>query len=81
MAILNVKDFGATGGGEADDLPAIQAAIDAAREGDTVFFPAGIYRVSDFIHIGPSWMGGTVDFNDGGFDGKDRIIVRGVGAN
>jgi hypothetical protein len=41
--VVSVKDFGAVGNGTADDTAAIQAAIAAA---DTVFFPAGTYRVT-----------------------------------
>lgn len=43
--ILNVKDFGAKGDGRTDDAKAIQAAIDAASNGDRIHFPAGKYRL------------------------------------
>lgn len=45
---LNVKWFGAKGDGIADDMAAIQRAIDAAsaQKGGTVFFPPGTYIVS-----------------------------------
>lgn len=48
----NVKDFGATGDGETDDLKAIQAAIDqASQDADcsTIYFPEGIYLVKEII--------------------------------
>lgn len=47
----NVKSFGALGDGTTDDLAAIQAAIDAtnAAGGGIVFFPKGVYRISDSI--------------------------------
>lgn len=38
--LYNVKDYGAVGDGIADDRAAIQACIDAAPAGATVFFPA-----------------------------------------
>lgn len=45
--IISVKDFGAVGDGVTDDTAAIQAAIDAVTiTGGTVYFPVGIYRVS-----------------------------------
>ena len=45
MNCINVKDFGALGNGVADDTAAIQAALDAARQGSAVYIPAGRYRV------------------------------------
>ncbi|WKK72866.1 glycosyl hydrolase family 28-related protein [Rathayibacter oskolensis] len=49
--VYNVQDYGATGDGSTDDLPAIDAAIDAALatyEG-VVYFPRGIYRIAGSI--------------------------------
>lgn len=45
---LNVKSkpYGAQGDGTADDTAAIQAAINAAGIGGTVYVPKGVYRVS-----------------------------------
>jgi len=56
-SIVNVRDYGAKGDGKADDTQAIRAALEAARvdQGKAwwpsrmVYFPAGIYRVSDTI--------------------------------
>lgn len=42
----SVRDYGAKGDGITDDLGAIQRALNDAREGATVFVPAGIYMVS-----------------------------------
>lgn len=47
--ILNVRELGAKGDGAADDTAAIQKAIDAAPGGSTIYFPAGIYNVSNFV--------------------------------
>jgi hypothetical protein len=54
--VFNVRRFGAVGDGNADDYPAIAAALDAARKtafnapgngrGSIIFFPPGIYKVS-----------------------------------
>ena len=47
--IFNVRDFGARGSGISNDTAAIQKAIDAAPAGSTIYFPAGIYSVANFI--------------------------------
>jgi len=39
----NVRDYGAQGSGLVNDAPAIQAALDLARDGGTVFLPPGTY--------------------------------------
>jgi parallel beta-helix repeat protein len=51
--IYNVKDFGATGDGCTNDRPALQAALDAAREngGGVVEVPAGRYLIDDCLEI------------------------------
>ena len=44
---VSVKDFGAVGDGVADDTAAVHAAIDVAKNSrGSVYFPAGIYRVT-----------------------------------
>jgi hypothetical protein len=62
---LNVKDFGATGDGKADDAPAIRKAIDAAFAPESIdrsiFFPPGIYRIASTIHLTPQHSGLTID--------------------
>jgi len=44
--VLNVREYGAVGDGTVDDTGALQSAFDDASEGDTVYLPAGTYRVS-----------------------------------
>lgn len=44
--VFNVKAFGARGDGTTNDRAAIQACIDAAGAGSTVYFPPGTYMVS-----------------------------------
>jgi hypothetical protein len=47
---VNVRDFGATGNGTTNDLPAIQNAIAATKaSGAQVLFPAGTYLHTDVI--------------------------------
>ncbi|QWL29350.1 hypothetical protein E2R34_00235 [Rathayibacter toxicus] len=49
--VYNVHHFGAQGDGSTDDLPAINAAIDGARDsyGGVVYFPRGIYCIAGSI--------------------------------
>lgn len=47
----NVMAFGAIGDGVADDTTAIQAALDAKKQGGSVHFPAGIYKVTASLHF------------------------------
>jgi hypothetical protein len=47
---VSVKDFGAVGDGVTDDTAAIQAAMDAASDGNALFFPKGRYVVSSTIN-------------------------------
>tara|TARA_R110000737_G_scaffold250459_2_gene260172 strand:- start:91 stop:1524 length:1434 start_codon:yes stop_codon:yes gene_type:complete len=51
-ATTNVKDFGATGNGSTDDTAAIQAAIDAASNGGSVYFPRGKYYCASGLEVG-----------------------------
>lgn len=46
MVRLNVQDYGAVADGATNDAPAIQAALDDADRGDTVYFPEGTYLVA-----------------------------------
>lgn len=60
--VINVKDFGARGDGDADDTAALAAAIAAAGTGGTVFIPPGTYRHTgitinqSIILRGSGWM-------------------------
>ena len=53
--VANVKHFGAKGDNSTDDTASIQAAIDSLSggtyDGGTVYFPAGIYRISSALLI------------------------------
>lgn len=62
-AFISVTDFGAKGDARTDCTKAIQAAINSAHTGDTIYFPAGTYVVSATIVI--SHMRGLRLFGDG----------------
>ena len=47
----NVRTFGATGDGKTDDTHAIRAAIANTAHGGTVWFPPGVYIVSQTIAL------------------------------
>ena len=49
-AVINVLDYGAVGDGATDDTVAIQAAMDAASDGNALFFPKGRYVVSSTLN-------------------------------
>jgi hypothetical protein len=49
--MISVKDFGAQGNDVADDTAAIRAAVNAAGNAETVYFPTGRYLVSSGINI------------------------------
>jgi hypothetical protein len=51
---IDVSRHGATPDDDADDLRAIQRAIDASRPGDTVRFPAGTFDCSGTIFLRPN---------------------------
>ncbi len=44
-SIINVKEYGAIGDGISDDTNSIQRAINAAKEGQTVYFPCAQYVI------------------------------------
>ena len=68
--IVNVRDFGAVGGGNTDDTAAVQAAFNAAfapasspnGQGNSylnrpVFFPAGRYKITSPLLLTDVWGG------------------------
>jgi hypothetical protein len=74
---LNVKDFGAWGDSIHDDTRAIQRALDTNRTENidyngrpkTLYFPAGVYRVSDSL----TWRGCAMTLMG---EGADASIIR-----
>lgn len=67
--VLDVKTFGAIGDGRADDTAAIQTALNARSNGNTiVFLPNGTYRIRNQL----SWPG-----TNGGTTIGKRTILQG----
>jgi hypothetical protein len=46
-----VDDYGAVGDDTADDTTAIQNALNAAADGQTVYFPRGVYKITSSLTI------------------------------
>jgi hypothetical protein len=63
MTVLSVTDFGAASNGSGNAQSAVQAALNAAKPGDTVSFPAGSYTIDGSVNV-PS--GVTVIGDSGG---------------
>lgn len=61
--VVNVRDYGAKGDGTTDDRTSIMAAVEAAGDGGTVYFPAGKYRVTDTLttRMGQTWLGASLN--------------------
>jgi Pectate lyase superfamily protein len=49
---LNVRSFGAKGDGVSDDTASCQKTLNAAVAGSKVYFPAGVYRLTDQLKWG-----------------------------
>ena len=65
LEIVNVKDFGAKGDGQADDAGAIQSAINAAGEkSHCVFFPAGNYKITTGLSVENISLKGIAGFTN-----------------
>ena len=65
-ATLNVLDYGADPTGATDSATAIQAAINAASSGKSVFLPAGTYLIASTI---------TVPYSSFEFYGQGRAVT------
>ena len=77
MTTLDVTDYGAVGDGTADDTAAIQAAIDDAAAGDTVYLPqpSSYYKIQ---HTDPANDNGEILRIDGDSHPND-LTVKGDG--
>ncbi len=72
---VNPRDFGATGDGVADDTEALQRAVNETQTG-RVYFPKGIYRITNTIVI-PLKERGPVNLDGAG--GGARVVMAGPG--
>lgn len=69
-SVLNVLDYGATGGGSTDDTSSVQAAIDdLPSEGGVVFFPAGTYKIT-----APLTVATSAKFEGAGVGSADHLV-------
>src|SRR5690349_21603423 len=71
--VISVKAFGAKGDGAADDTGAVQAAINVARAGETIYLPPGTYDVSNLVIKNRSGMSFTGD-------GRNSVVRQKAGA-
>jgi hypothetical protein len=51
LSVVNIMDFGAQNDGSQDDSPALNAAMNAAQPGDTIFFPHGTYQFNSTVML------------------------------
>jgi hypothetical protein len=50
----NITSFGALGNGVHDDTRAVQSAVNACRNGDTVILPPGTYKINSTLYLRPN---------------------------
>jgi hypothetical protein len=77
--VVSVKDtaYGAVGNGLTNDTAAIQAAINAAPAGSTIYFPTGTYAISSEIRL----KGNLSYVGAGHALGSGAVIKQANGAN
>lgn len=77
MSVIDVTSYGATGDGQTDDHAAVMAAIRQAVDagGGTVFFPAGVYALSDSIGNGADGFAQVCLLGDGERAARLRVTA------
>jgi hypothetical protein len=73
QTLLDVTNYGAVANDDNDDIAGINAAIDASTAGDTIYFPSGMFHISDAIRL----QSYTVMIGDG----QDNSSIRFIGTN
>lgn len=81
--VVNVRELGAKGDGEADDSAAFQKAIDSvSQSGGVVYIPAGNYRIARTLLVGGSHprAGKVLDYIELVGEGKNaaRLLADGI---
>ena len=71
---INVKDYGAVGDGVTDDTVAIKAAIAAASNKIALYFPSGVYKVSDTLQISSPLVYGDGEASHIKYYGNDKLF-------
>lgn len=80
---INVDKYGAKGDGIADDSKSIQDAVDAASNGDIIYFPSGKYRLvhspvvcDKKISFEGAGMDGSIIMTDSAFSDTQMFFIR-----
>ena len=73
QTLLDVSDYGAVANDGNDDIGEINAAINASTAGDTIYFPSGMFHISDAIRL----KSYTIMIGDG----QDNSTIRFIGSN
>jgi hypothetical protein len=80
LAVINVvSHYGARPNDGADDGPAIQRAINAAADGDTIFFPAGQFDISGTLTLRGGARGDKIYQGENGSILQFRVGARQYG--
>ena len=70
---MDVTNYGAVANDGNDDIGEINAAINASTAGDTIYFPSGMFHISDAIRL----KSYTIMIGDG----QDNSTIRFIGSN
>ena len=73
QTLLDVTNYGAVANDGNDDIGEINAAINASTAGDTIYFPSGMFHISDAIRL----KSYTIMIGDG----QDNSTIRFIGSN
>lgn len=63
--VINVRDYGAVGNGTNDDTTAIQAAANAVTNNSSLYFPAGVYKITAAFGFSSTTLTNVTIYGDG----------------